>query len=194
MSQFILALDQGTTSSRAVVFDRQGQARSTAQQELAQHFPKPGWVEHDPGDLWESTRRVALAAVAEANLAGADIAAVGIANQRETTLLWERSTGRPLHRAIVWQDRRTAGVCSRLRARGLEPLIRRRTGLRLDPYFSGTKLAWLLDNIPGARRRAGLVSTSPRRESRCWRVRTGAPQGESAGPGEAPDPSRPCAG
>jgi len=155
VSQFILALDQGTTSSRAMVFDRQGQARSTAQQELAQHFPKPGWVEHDPGDLWESTRRVALAAVAEANLAGADIAAVGIANQRETTLLWERSTGRPLHRAIVWQDRRTAGVCSRLRARGLEPLIRRRTGLRLDPYFSGTKLAWLLDNIPGARRRAG---------------------------------------
>jgi glycerol kinase len=155
MSRFILALDQGTTSSRAIVFDRLGQARATAQQEVPQFFPEPGWVEHDPAHLWEITRRVALAAVAEANLTGADIAAVGIANQRETTLLWERSTGRPLHRAIVWQDRRTADACAALRAKGLEPMIRRRTGLLLDPYFSGTKLAWLLDNIPGARRRAG---------------------------------------
>jgi len=155
MRSFILALDQGTTSSRAIVFDRRGRARATAQQELPQFFPEPGWVEHDPGDLWKITRRVALAAVAEANLAGTEIAAVGIANQRETTLLWERSTGRPLHRAIVWQDRRTAGACAALRARGLEPMFRRRTGLRLDPYFSGTKLAWLLDNLPGARRRAG---------------------------------------
>ena len=155
MSRFILALDQGTTSSRAMVFDRLGRARATAQQEVPQHFPRPGWVEHDPADLWEITRRVALAAVAEANLTGANLAAVGIANQRETALLWERSTGRPLHRAIVWQDRRTAGACARLREAGMEPLFRRRTGLRLDPYFSGTKLAWMLDNIPGARRRAG---------------------------------------
>jgi glycerol kinase len=155
MSRFILALDQGTTSSRAIVFDRMGQACATAQQEVPQFFPEPGWVEHDPVHLWEITRRVALAAAAEANLGGADIAAVGIANQRETTLLWERATGRPLHRAIVWQDRRTAGACAALRKRGLEPLIGRRTGLRLDPYFSATKLAWLLDNIPGARRRAG---------------------------------------
>jgi glycerol kinase len=155
MSQFVLALDQGTTSSRAIVFDQRGLARATAQQEFPQLFPRPGWVEHDPADLWETTRRVALAAVAEANLTGANLAAIGIANQRETTLLWERATGRPLHRAIVWQDRRTADVCGKLRAARLEPLFRRRTGLLLDPYFSGTKLAWLLDHIPGARRRAG---------------------------------------
>ena len=134
-----------------MVFDRQGQARSTAQQELAQHFPKPGWVEHDPGDLWESTRRVALAAVAEANLAGADIAAVGIANQRETTLLWERSTGRPLHRAIVWQDRRTADRCRDLDRGGAGAELTQKTGLLLDPYFSATKIAWILDRVPGAR-------------------------------------------
>jgi len=155
MSRFILALDQGTTSSRAIVFDRRGVARATAQQEFPQHFPQPGWVEHEAADLWETTRRVALAAAAEANLTGGDLAAIGLANQRETTLLWERATGRPLHRAIVWQDRRTAGICSRLRAAGLEPFFRRRTGLLLDPYFSGTKLAWLLDHLPGARRRAG---------------------------------------
>ncbi|HWA11180.1 MAG TPA: glycerol kinase GlpK [Opitutaceae bacterium] len=153
--RFVLALDQGTTSSRAIVFDRRGQARGAAQQEFPQHFPRPGWVEHDPADLWETTRRTALAAVAEANLTAADLAAIGLTNQRETTLLWERRTGRPLAPAIVWQDRRTAGACTRLAARGLGPLFRRRTGLLLDPYFSGTKLAWLLDRIPGARRRAG---------------------------------------
>ena len=154
MPRFVLALDQGTTSSRAVVFDRQGRARAIAQQEFPQHYPRPGWVEHDPADLWESTRRVALAAVAEANLTGADIAAVGLANQRETTLLGERRCGRPVARAIVWQDRRTADRCRRLRAAGLETAIRRKTGLVLDPYFSGTKLGWLLDHVPGARRRA----------------------------------------
>ncbi|HWA88283.1 MAG TPA: FGGY family carbohydrate kinase, partial [Opitutus sp.] len=151
---FVLALDQGTTSSRAIVFDRRGRARGAAQQEFAQHFPQPGWVEHDPRDLWETTRRTALAAVAEANLTGRDLAAIGIANQRETTLLWERRTGRPLAPAIVWQDRRTAPLCAQLTRRGLAPLFRRRTGLLLDPYFSGTKLRWLLDHIPGARRRA----------------------------------------
>ena len=155
MPRFVLALDQGTTSTRAVVFDRRGRSRAMVQQEFLQHYPHPGWVEHEPADLWDSTRRVALAAVAEANLAGADLAAIGLANQRETTLLWERSTGRPVARAIVWQDRRTAGHCAQLRADGLEPLFRRRTGLLLDPYFSGTKLAWLLDHVPGARRRAG---------------------------------------
>ena len=152
---FVLALDQGTTSSRAIVFDRRGRARATAQQEFPQHYPRPGWVEHDPRDLWETTRRVALAAVAEANLDRPQLAAIGLTNQRETTLLWERATGRPLAPAIVWQDRRTAAACARLKARGLEPLFRRRTGLVLDPYFSGTKLAWLLDHVPGARRRAG---------------------------------------
>jgi glycerol kinase len=154
MSRFVLALDQGTTSSRAIVFDRRGRARGMAQQEFAQHFPAPGWVEHNPRDLWESTRRTALAALAEANLTAREVAALGLTNQRETTLLWDRRTGRPLHRAIVWQDRRTAGLCAQLRRAGHEPCFRRRTGLLLDPYFSGTKLAWLLDHVPGARRRA----------------------------------------
>ncbi len=154
MSRYVLALDQGTTSSRAIVFDRRGRALATAQQEFAQHFPRPGWVEHDPHDLWESTRRTALDAMRKAKLTGKNIAAIGLTNQRETTLLWDRRTGRPLHRAIVWQDRRTADLCAKLKRHGLEPLFRRKTGLVLDPYFSGTKLRWLLDNIPGARRRA----------------------------------------
>ena len=154
MPRCVLALDQGTTSSRAIVFDRRGRARGAAQQEFAQHFPQPGWVEHDPRDLWTTTRRTALAALAEANLTARDIAAIGLTNQRETTLLWDRRSGRPLHRAIVWQDRRTADLCAKLKHRGLEPLFRRKTGLLLDPYFSGTKLAWLLDHVPGARRRA----------------------------------------
>ena len=151
---YVLALDQGTTSSRALVFDRRGRAVATAQQEFTQHFPRPGWVEHDPRDLWATTRRTALAAVAEANLTREKIAAIGLTNQRETTLLWDRRTGRPLHRAIVWQDRRTADLCAKLKHRGLEPLFREKTGLLLDPYFSGTKLTWLLDHVPGARRRA----------------------------------------
>jgi glycerol kinase len=151
---YVLALDQGTTSSRAIVFDRRGRAISTAQREFAQHYPRPGWVEHDPRDLWETIRRTALAAVAEANLTGKNIAAIGLTNQRETTLLWDRRTGRPLHRAIVWQDRRTMDLCAKLKRAGLEPLFRRKTGLLLDPYFSGTKLRWLLDHVPGARRRA----------------------------------------
>jgi glycerol kinase len=152
---FVLALDQGTTSSRAIVFDRRGSSRGVAQQEFSQHFPRPGWVEHSPRDLWETTRLTALGALARANVTARDVVALGLTNQRETTLLWERRTGRPLHRAIVWQDRRTADLCARLKRDGLEPLFRRRTGLLLDPYFSGTKLAWLLDHVPGARRRAG---------------------------------------
>ena len=154
MPRCVLALDQGTTSSRAIVFDRRGRARGTAQQEFPQHFPRPGWVEHDPNDLWATTRRTALAALAEADLTTRDVAAIGLTNQRETTLLWDRRTGRPLHRAIVWQDRRTADACAKLKRAGLEPLFRKKTGLLLDPYFSGTKLAWLLDHLPGARRRA----------------------------------------
>jgi glycerol kinase len=151
---FILALDQGTTSSRAVIFDRRGAVRAQAQQEFTQYFPKPGWVEHDPEEIWETTRRTAIAVVADANLTGAQIAAIGLTNQRETTLLWDRATGKPLAPAIVWQDRRTAGMCARLKKAGHEPLFRKKTGLLLDPYFSGTKLAWLLNHIPGARRRA----------------------------------------
>ncbi len=154
MSRHVLALDQGTTSSRALIFDRHGHAVAKAQQEFPQHYPQPGWVEHHPRDLWESTRRTALGAVAEANLTGKNIAAIGLTNQRETTLLWDRQTGRPLHRAIVWQDRRTADLCAKLQRDGLEPLFRHKTGLVLDPYFSGTKLRWLLDHLPGARRRA----------------------------------------
>jgi glycerol kinase len=150
----LLALDQGTTSSRAMIFDRRGRSRAVAQQEFTQHFPQPGWVEHDPREIWATTRRVALAALAEANLTAPDLAAIGLTNQRETTLLWERRSGEPLAPAIVWQDRRTAGYCAALRRRKLEPLFRQRTGLVLDPYFSGTKLRWLLDHVPGARRRA----------------------------------------
>ena len=153
-ASFVLALDQGTTSSRAIVFDRHGRTRATVQQEFPQHFPQPGWVEHDPRDLWETMRRVALGAVAEANLTASDLAAVGLTNQRETTLLWDRRTGEPVAPAIVWQDRRTAGLCAQLRRRGREPLFRRRTGLVLDPYFSCTKLRWLLDHVAGARKRA----------------------------------------
>jgi glycerol kinase len=154
MTRCVLALDQGTTSSRAILFDRRGRSLASAQEEFRQHYPRPGWVEHDPADLWDTTRRVALRAMRAAGVSGRDVAAVGIANQRETTLLWDRENGRPLHPAIVWQDRRTAAACAKLERRGLGPLFRRRTGLLLDPYFSGTKLAWLLDHIPGARARA----------------------------------------
>jgi len=151
---FILALDQGTTSSRALVFDYEGNVRSVAQKEFPQIFPQPGWVEHNGNEIWASQLGVAVEAIAGAGLTSADIAAIGITNQRETTLVWDRGTGRPICNAIVWQDRRTTGKCDQLRAEGLEPLIRERTGLVLDPYFSGTKLAWILDNVPGARDRA----------------------------------------
>jgi len=150
----ILALDQGTTSSRAIVFDRAGRTLGRAQREFPQSYPQPGWVEHNPRHLWESTRRVATEAAVDAKRTAKDIAAIGITNQRETTLLWDRRTGEPLHPAIVWQDRRTAKDCQRLQRRELEPAIRKKTGLLIDPYFSGTKLAWLLDHIPGARQRA----------------------------------------
>ncbi|MBM3390903.1 MAG: glycerol kinase GlpK [Betaproteobacteria bacterium] len=150
----LLALDQGTTSSRAIVFDAAGAIRATAQKELRQLFPQPGWVEHDPLDIWRDQLDVARAALRQAGLAAGDIAAIGIANQRETVVLWERAGGRPLHNAIVWQDRRTAEACARLRAEGAEATLREKTGLVLDPYFSATKLAWLLDHVPNARERA----------------------------------------
>ncbi|HEX3063120.1 MAG TPA: glycerol kinase GlpK [Usitatibacter sp.] len=146
----ILALDQGTTSSRAIVFGRDARILASAQQEFRQIFPQPGWVEHDPLEIWATQRDVAARALAQAGLAGADFA-IGITNQRETTLLWERSTGRPVANAIVWQDRRTASRCDALRQQGHEATFARKTGLRLDAYFSGTKLAWLLENVPGAR-------------------------------------------
>ena len=150
----ILALDQGTTSSRAIVFDAAGGIVAVAQKEFTQIFPQPGWVEHDAEEIWATQVAVANEALARAGLQAADVAAIGITNQRETTIVWDRSTGRPVCNAIVWQDRRTAGACDALKARGLEAGITARTGLVLDAYFSGTKLAWILDNVPGAREAA----------------------------------------
>ncbi len=147
----LLALDQGTSSSRAIVFDARGTIVSLAQQEFRQIFPQPGWVEHDPMEIWQSQLATAKSALAQAKLAAPDIAAIGITNQRETTIVWDRATGEPIGNAIVWQDRRTAPACEALKQRGLETLFRARTGLVLDAYFSGTKLAWLLDHVPGAR-------------------------------------------
>jgi glycerol kinase len=152
--RFILALDQGTTSSRAILFDRAGAIRGLAQQEITQHYPQPGWVEHDAGEIWTSQLAVARAVLRENCIRAEQLAAIGITNQRETTVLWDRATGEPLHRAIVWQDRRTAGICDELRAAGHAALFAERTGLVLDAYFSGTKLKWLLDHIPDARSRA----------------------------------------
>lgn len=149
----VLALDQGTTSSRALVFDHAGRIVSAAQREITQHFPEPGWVEHDPLELWRTTYATAAEALERAGAAASDVAAIGIANQRETTLLWERSTGKPVANAIVWQDRRTSSLCERLKARGGSSLVAKRTGLVVDPYFSATKIAWLLERIPGLRER-----------------------------------------
>lgn len=148
---FLMALDQGTTSSRAIIFAASGEIVALAQHEFHQYFPQPGWVEHDAEEIWSSQRDVACEALATAGLKAADITAVGITNQRETVVVWDRTTGAPIHRAIVWQDRRTAAVCDRLRSDGREPMIHAKTGLLLDPYFSATKLAWILDNVPGAR-------------------------------------------
>jgi glycerol kinase len=152
--RYVLTLDQGTTGSTAIVVDAEGRVRGRGYVELPQYFPSPGWVEHDPIDIWTTVEQAGAAALRSAGVAGSEVAAVGITNQRETTLLWERATGAPVHRAIVWQDRRTAPLCDRLRAEGREPSVRERTGLVLDAYFSGTKLRWLLDHVPGAARRA----------------------------------------
>lgn len=151
---YILALDQGTTSSRAILFNHSGELIAVAQQEFQQHFPRDGWVEHDATEIWNSQRSVALEVLQSHGITAADIAAIGITNQRETTVLWDRQTGAPLHPAIVWQDRRTAKFCHELKEAGHAPEIQEKTGLRIDPYFSGTKLNWLLDNVPDARTRA----------------------------------------
>ncbi|PWK59247.1 glycerol kinase GlpK [Roseicyclus mahoneyensis] len=150
----ILALDQGTTSSRGIVFDSAMRIVGLAQEEFPQHYPASGWVEHDPSDLWATAAATARAAIEKAGLHASDIAAIGITNQRETTLIWDRSTGKPIHNAIVWQDRRTADFCAKLREGGHEPMITARTGLLADPYFSATKVKWLLDHVDGARDRA----------------------------------------
>nr|HQU73674.1 FGGY family carbohydrate kinase [Calditrichia bacterium] len=151
---FILTLDQGTTSSRAILFDHGGNPVAMAQQEFSQIFPHPGWVEHDPMEIWASQEAVAREVLRTAGIRAADLAAIGITNQRETTLVWDRRTGQPLYNAIVWQDRRTADICEQLRRQGAEELFRDKTGLVLDPYFSGTKVKWILDHIPDARARA----------------------------------------
>jgi glycerol kinase len=154
MKEFILAIDQGTTSSRAIVFDHNGAIRATAQREFRQHFPQPGWVEHDANEIWSTQAGVITEALAQGRIQFEDVAAIGITNQRETTVLWNRATGQPIHHAIVWQDRRTAKVCDELKARGLAKKIQEKTGLVIDAYFSGTKVQWLLDNVPGARQDA----------------------------------------
>ena len=154
MATHILAIDQGTTSSRAIVFRSDISIAATAQQEFPQHFPASGWVEHEPDDIWTSTLATCRDAMAKAKVAASDIAAIGITNQRETTVVWDRATGRAVHRAIVWQDRRTADFCAKLKSEGHEPAISAKTGLIIDPYFSGTKVAWILDHVPGARERA----------------------------------------
>jgi len=152
--QYVLALDQGTTSSRAILFDHQGGIRAVAQREFEQIFPQPGWVEHDPEEIWASQISVAVEALSRAQASYRDIAALGITNQRETAVVWDRETGQPVYKAIVWQDRRTSGVCDQLKADGREPLIQQRTGLLIDAYFSATKIAWILENVSGARGRA----------------------------------------
>ena len=154
MNRYLLAIDQGTTSSRAIVFDARGARVATGQQEFAQHYPHDGWVEHDPEEIWSSVLAVCREAIERAGIHARDIAGIGITNQRETTVVWDRATGIPVYRAIVWQDRRTAGECEKLRAAGHEDMVRQKTGLLLDPYFSATKIAWILDHVAGARARA----------------------------------------
>jgi len=154
MSGFVLAIDQGTTSTRAIIFDEKTRAVGVGQEEFPQHFPASGWVEHDPEDIWRTVVSTVKLALASAGLSARDIAAIGITNQRETVVMWDRETGKAVHNAIVWQDRRTAPLCEELRNSGLEHTFTRKTGLLLDPYFSGTKLAWLLDHVEGARRKA----------------------------------------
>ena len=154
MTRFIIAIDQGTTSSRAIVFDEVGKIVAVAQQEFTQFFPADGWVEHDPEEIWTSTLETAREAIGKAGIASSQVAAIGITNQRETTIVWDRATGKPVHRAIVWQDRRTSAFCESLKVDGFEAIVKEKTGLLLDPYFSGTKLKWILDEVPGVREKA----------------------------------------
>ncbi|MEZ4961340.1 MAG: glycerol kinase GlpK [Saprospiraceae bacterium] len=154
MSKYILALDQGTTSSRAILFDKKGNIVATEQQEFTQYYPKPGWVEHDANEIWRSQLQVAQNVLKNNQVNASDVASIGITNQRETTLVWNKQTGEPIHHAIVWQDRRTAGICDQLKKDGFEPYVRKNMGLVIDAYFSGTKVKWLLDNVKGARKAA----------------------------------------
>lgn len=173
---YILAIDQGTTSSRAIVFDASGAVVAKAQAEFPQHYPRDGWVEHNPEDIWRTTLETAREAFAAAEKTGGQVATIGVTNQRETTILWDRATGAPIHNAIVWQDRRTAGICATLREDGVEPHITARTGLLLDPYFSATKAAWILDHVDGARARAdaGEIAFGTVDTFLIWRLTGGA--------------------
>jgi len=172
----VVAVDQGTTGTTVLVFDRQGRVVGRAYSEFTQHYPKPGWVEHDPEEIWRVTLRVLRQACRRARVRARDVAALGITNQRETTVLWDRRSGRPVYRAIVWQDRRTAPLCEELRARGLADVFRRKTGLVLDPYFSGTKLRWLLEHVPRAaeRARAGEIAFGTMDSWLMWKLSGGA--------------------
>ena len=174
MPQYILALDQGTTSSRAIAFDRSGNIAALSQQPLPQHYPQAGWVEHDPLEIWDTQRRAAAEVIAR--LPEGSVAGIGVTNQRETTILWDKATGQPVYNAIVWQCRRTAELCEELKRRGLEERIRSATGLLIDAYFSGSKIRWILDNVPGVRRRAerGEVLFGTVESWLIWKL-TGAP-------------------
>ncbi|HHI82540.1 MAG TPA: glycerol kinase [Rhizobiales bacterium] len=176
MHKYILAIDQGTTSSRAILFDRNLKPAAIAQREFTQHFPRSGWVEHEPEDIWLTTIETCREAMAGMNAKAADIAAIGITNQRETTIVWDRVTGKPIHRAIVWQDRRTAEVCNQLKTAGYEASVADKTGLLLDPYFSGSKLAWILDHVDGARSAAeqGQLAFGTIDSFLAWRLTGGA--------------------
>ncbi|RUX53333.1 glycerol kinase, partial [Mesorhizobium sp. M7A.F.Ca.US.014.04.1.1] len=154
MTGYILAIDQGTTSTRAILFDGDMKVAGSGQREFIQHYPASGWVEHDPEDIWASVVTTVKAALKKAGRAASEVAALGITNQRETIVIWDKATGKPIHNAIVWQDRRTTPLCQKLKKQGLEKKFTKKTGLLLDPYFSGTKIAWMLDKVKGARRRA----------------------------------------
>ncbi|MBT1695251.1 glycerol kinase GlpK [Fulvivirgaceae bacterium PWU4] len=176
MNRYILALDQGTTSSRAIVFNKQGSIVSMAQREFTQHYPQPGWVEHDAREIWSTQIAVATEAILKAGLTSADIQAIGITNQRETTVVWDRQTGEPVHHAIVWQDRRTSAYCDELKQQGLEKMIRQKTGLMTDAYFSATKIKWILDNVAGAREKAnaGRLAFGTIDSWLVWKLTSGA--------------------
>lgn len=190
--QHVLALDQGTTSSRALVFGPEGRIHGRGQEEFAQHFPRDGWVEHDPADLWQTQLRTARAALEKAGADARDLAALGITNQRETTLIWDRTTGEPIYPAIVWQDRRTVDLCDQLKGDGREPLFRKKTGLVLDPYFSGTKIRWLLDHVDGARERAeaGKLAFGTVDTWLIWKLTGGAESGNALHVTDATNASR----
>jgi len=175
-ARHVLAIDQGTSGSTVLVVDAEGRVRARGYAELPQYYPEPGWVEHDPEEIWSTVSEAARQALGAAGIDGTAVAAIGITNQRETAIVWDRATGVPVHRAIVWQCRRTASMCDRLRAEGFEPLVRERTGLVLDAYFSGTKIRWLLDHVPGARARAeqGALAFGTVDSWLVWKLTAGA--------------------